>query len=318
LKKLLKLLHLCIWLLAAIHTINTLIFYFSRKKPFKFEDEQFYDSCNGEIRYLTAGEGKPLLLIHGLYQGASVLEWKNSIESLSKHYKVYAIDLLGHGASAKPKMSYSAYLYTSLINDFIEDVIQEKTYVAANGHSAAFAVAAQSFKPDNFEKLMLINPTGIGSTDVFSQASDFYGKLFANMPIIGTLFYLTATSRASLQYFLRAECFSADCEPKNETVEQMYYYAHKGGSSAKYPLASLISKYLNVSIEAKIQNIDIPVHVVWGTDCESNPLENAHILEDINSSVKLSYLDGGKLLPHAEFSEQFDDICVGFFRQEIV
>ena len=86
-----------------------------------------------------------------------------------------------------------------------------------------------------------------------------------------------------------------------------------GGSNAKYPLASLISKYLNVSIEAKIKNIDIPVHVIWGTDCETNPIDNSYILESINPDLKLSYLDGGKLLPHVEFSEQFDDICFDFF-----
>lgn len=312
-KKFFKFLTWCIWLLTAFHVINTLIFYFTRKKAFKFDGELFYDSNNGKIRYVTAGEGKPLLLLHGLYQGASVLEWKNSIESLSRHYRVYAIDLLGFGASAKPKMSYSAYLYTSLINNFIEDVIGEKTCVIANGNSAAFAVVAQSFKPDNFEKLMLINPTGIGSTDVFSQASDFYGKLFANMPIIGTLFYLMATSRASLQYFLRADCFSDNCELKDETLEKMHYYAHMGGSNSKYPLASLMSKYLNVSIEAKIKNIDIPVHVIWGTNCETNPIENSYIMEKINPDVKFSYLDDGKLLPHVEFAEQFDDICFDFF-----
>jgi len=308
-----KLLTLCIWLLTIAHLVNTIIFKLARRKSVKENGELFYHNYNGKIRYLVAGEGKPLLLLHGLYPGASLLEWKNSVETLSKHYKVYTVDLLGFGASDKPKMSYSAYLYASLINSFIDDVIKEKTSVAANGNSAAFTVAAQSFKPDNFEKLMLINPTGIGSTDVYSRAADFYCKSLANLPIIGTLYYLMITSRPMLQYFLHAKCFSVNCTPERETVEKMYYYAHKGGSNAKYPLASLSARYLNVSIESKIKKIDIPVYAIWGTDCVSNPLENARMLKEINPNITLSSFDDGKLLPHVDDSEKFDAACLKFF-----
>jgi len=301
------------WIITAAHVINTLIFKFARKNSVESDADQVYESHNGKIRYLIKGEGKPLLLLHGIYQGASILEWKNSIEALSKKYKVYAVDLLGFGASEKPKMSYSAYLYVSLINSFIEDVIAEKVLVCANSHSAAFAVSAQSFKPENFEKLLLINPTGLGSTDVYSRPSDFYLKTIANMPIIGTFHYLMETSYIGLQFFLESECFSEDCEVNDETLEKMHYFAHKGGSNAKYPVASLWSRYLNVSSEAKLAKIDIPVYVIWGTDCITNSIKNTEILKEIRPDIEISKYEGAKLLPHIEEHERFEAECEKFF-----
>ncbi|KAK9205434.1 hypothetical protein WN943_015701 [Citrus x changshan-huyou] len=48
----------------------------------------------------------PLLLVHGF--GASIPHWRRNIGTLAKSYTVYAIDLLGFGASDKP----AGYSYT--------------------------------------------------------------------------------------------------------------------------------------------------------------------------------------------------------------
>ena len=50
--------------------------------------------------YVAAGEGEPLLLLHGL--GASLMAWALNIEPLSQKFSVYAIDIPGHGDSEKP------------------------------------------------------------------------------------------------------------------------------------------------------------------------------------------------------------------------
>eukprot|EP01023_Acetabularia_acetabulum_P056831 TRINITY_DN65990_c0_g1_i1.p1 TRINITY_DN65990_c0_g1~~TRINITY_DN65990_c0_g1_i1.p1 ORF type:complete len:142 (+),score=9.02 TRINITY_DN65990_c0_g1_i1:180-605(+) len=53
-----------------------------------------------KIRYSTAGCGEPVLLIHGF--GASIGHYRKIFTELSKDHKVYALDLLGFGASDKP------------------------------------------------------------------------------------------------------------------------------------------------------------------------------------------------------------------------
>ena len=58
----------------------------------------------GNIRthYLEAGEGEPLILIHsGEYGGSAENSWEYNIEALSKHFHVYALDMVGFGHTDK-------------------------------------------------------------------------------------------------------------------------------------------------------------------------------------------------------------------------
>jgi len=58
-----------------------------------------------ELYYETAGEGEPLLLLHGL--GSSVRDWERQIPEMAKSYRVIACDVRGHGRSEKPPGPYS-------------------------------------------------------------------------------------------------------------------------------------------------------------------------------------------------------------------
>jgi pimeloyl-ACP methyl ester carboxylesterase len=52
--------------------------------------------------YLEAGQGDPVVLLHGGEFGVSAeLGWERNIEALSAHYRVLAPDMLGFGESAK-------------------------------------------------------------------------------------------------------------------------------------------------------------------------------------------------------------------------
>jgi pimeloyl-ACP methyl ester carboxylesterase len=52
--------------------------------------------------YLEAGQGDPVVLLHGGEFGVSAeLGWEHNIEALSAHHRVLALDMLGFGASAK-------------------------------------------------------------------------------------------------------------------------------------------------------------------------------------------------------------------------
>lgn len=51
----------------------------------------------GRFAYLCKGQGTPVLLLHGL--GSSLLDWQPQVNYLSRFFKVYALDLRGHGAS---------------------------------------------------------------------------------------------------------------------------------------------------------------------------------------------------------------------------
>ena len=52
--------------------------------------------------YLEAGQGDPVVLLHGGEFGVSAeLGWENNIAALAAHFRVLALDMLGFGESAK-------------------------------------------------------------------------------------------------------------------------------------------------------------------------------------------------------------------------
>src|SRR5215204_2437227 len=113
------------------------------------------------MAYQVAGEdgAPPLLLVHGVYAGASSYEFRRNFHELTKDFRVYALDLLGCGLSESPRRRYEP-----------EDVAREEieapgSYLIASSLSAALVVPAAVRSPRLFKKLVLVCPTGLGSLD---------------------------------------------------------------------------------------------------------------------------------------------------------
>jgi pimeloyl-ACP methyl ester carboxylesterase len=115
-----------------------------------------------KIYYVQAGDKQTqrpsLLLVHGF--GASTDHWRKNITGLCTDFQVFAIDLLGFGRSAKPKLQYSGELWRDQLRDFISEVIGEKTVVAGNslGGYACLCVGAEY--PDLVAGVVLLNSAG--------------------------------------------------------------------------------------------------------------------------------------------------------------
>ena len=62
--------------------------------------DQFFDSNGVKIRYVVAGSGEPIILIHPFVASAEI--WQPLIKDLSQNYQLIAMDCRGHGKSEKP------------------------------------------------------------------------------------------------------------------------------------------------------------------------------------------------------------------------
>src|SRR5688572_17303871 len=65
--------------------------------------DRFFESGGARIRYVDAGAGAPVVLIHG-FTGDIERSWTNTgvLDDLKRDYRVLAFDLRGHGHSDKP------------------------------------------------------------------------------------------------------------------------------------------------------------------------------------------------------------------------
>lgn len=274
---------------------------------------QYYDWKYGKISYKIKGEGTPMLLVHSIGIGSDCCEWNRNVDVLSKYYKVYTIDLIGFGKSDKPNITYTAYLYSQLIIDFINDIIKEPSNVIATSLSAAFTTMAYSLSPNLFKKLMLICPSGIENTNTTFSKNDKLLKFLINSPIIGTSTYNYMTSKKNCKKLLLENIFFDENNLTDEILNQYYYSSHYNGAEAKFAIASYISNYMNVNIEAALSKVDLPLYVIWGKNAILNPVSDIEIIKQLNPNIEYAIFDQTKLLPHVENAREFNKICKEFF-----
>lgn len=312
-KKITKL-FLSISVLTAIPAIsNHLIFDYADRHKKKSSREFYYDWHFGKIRYMVVGHGEPLLLLHDVGTSSSLLEWEKNIQSLSQHYRVYALDFLGFGHSDKPGISYSSYMYVRLICDFITCVIGGKTNVVASSHSGALAVAAYSFNPSLFKKFLLISPAGVSPVNGISPDCALWLKRFMELPIFGTFFYNVLTSRTAIRWLLMTKAYQNE-EPTREMVEAIHNDAHTGGVGAKYPLAAFLGNHLNTDLISALLKVKIPIATLWGSNNTDNPVENFAAMERVNPGLSLTVFENTRKLPHSEKPKAFFKLCREFFK----
>lgn len=83
------------------------------------------------VSYLEAGEGEPLVLIHGV--GMNAAFWYPQLEVLSHYFRVIAVDMPGHGNSDAFRHPVTLTDYVAWLNDFLCTLPERRFAVA--GHS---------------------------------------------------------------------------------------------------------------------------------------------------------------------------------------
>ena len=224
-------------------------------------NKELYHWRFGDISYSVSGEGKPVLLIHNLKEDSSSIEWNKIIPVLSRSHTVYAIDLLGCGLSERPSITYTSYLYTQLINDFIHNIIKKKTSVIATGKSASFILGACNDNEEAYDELILINPDSIHSLKKTPSKRTKTAEFILKTPIIGTFIYHLKTSRKKiLQSFEEHYFYDQESIPES-FVDYYFESAHLTARKAKNLYASLVGKYTNANIIRTLKNINQNIHI---------------------------------------------------------
>src|SRR3954464_6621041 len=123
-------------------------------------DVRFVRIHGHQVAYRSAGSGPLILLVHGIAGSSST--WTRVLPALAEHHTVIALDMLGHGASAKPRGDYSLGAYASGVRDLMLALGHERATVA--GHSLGGGIAMQfAYQfPERVERLVLVSSGGLG------------------------------------------------------------------------------------------------------------------------------------------------------------
>src|SRR5919206_5271263 len=112
------------------------------------------------IRYLAAGEGPPLMLLHGA--GDNALDWRWVMPTLAASHRVYAPDLPGSPDSARPAADYSPPFFERFVAAFVDALDIGRATFVGNSLGGLIALQLALSEPERAGALVLVDSAGLG------------------------------------------------------------------------------------------------------------------------------------------------------------
>ncbi len=271
-------------------------------------EERRYPWRGGELAYQVAGKpgAQPLLLVHGVYAGASSYEFRKNFLELAEDFRVYALDLLGCGLSDRPRRTYEPEDVAAQVEDFAREEIGAPAHLVASSLSAALLVPVAVRSPRLFKRLILICPTGLGGS--LDRPSGRLGAAIHGLfrtPVLGGSLYHTIVSRRGIRYYLANMAYHDPKFLTDELVEDYYRTSHQPG--AKHFPAAFVSGKLNLGLADRWPKVPHKTLIAWGQEARTTPVSQAQRFTRTNPRAELKIFRDAALLPHDERAATFNE-----------
>src|SRR5947207_11462634 len=121
----------------------------------------------GRVRYLTGGEGPPLVLVHGL--GGSATNWTELAPLLARRHRLLIPDLPGHGGSEPLAAVSGLQLYADRVVAVME--AEDASPAPVVGHSLGGLVVLRLAlrRPDAVSAIVLAGAAGLSTGNVWGR-----------------------------------------------------------------------------------------------------------------------------------------------------
>ncbi|BAU66331.1 alpha/beta hydrolase fold protein [Stanieria sp. NIES-3757] len=268
------------------------------------------------IEYTVMGQGQPLLLIHGF--GASIGHWQKNIPVLAKQgYRVFAIDLLGFGGSAKPTLDYTLELWQTQIKDFWQAHINEPTVFVGNSIGGLISLMLITEYPEIAAGGVLINCAGglNHRPDELNLPLRLIMGTFTKLvssPVTGKFIFNNVRQKARIRRTLY-QVYRDRAAVTDELVEMLY--TPSCDPNAHQVFASVLTAPAGPKPQDLLSQLQHPLLILWGEDDPWTPIKGAKIYQDLtstNSQVEFHAIPTAGHCPHDEKPEVVNQLLLNW------
>jgi pimeloyl-ACP methyl ester carboxylesterase len=245
----------------------------------------------------------PVILLHGF--GASIGHWRHNLEIIGEHHTVYAIDMLGWGASQKAPVNYSVHLWAEQVYDFWKTFIGKPAVIVGNSLGSLVSLTAASVHPEMAFGLVMMS---LPDPSLEQEAIPPFLR-----PVVATIknFVASPLLLKPLFYFIRQPGILkrwaglAYANPEAVTDELIDIIAgppqDRGSARAFSALfKASIGANFSPSVKAVLPTLDIPMLLIWGKKDRFVPPALAALFVQYNAKLELVNLDNAGHCPHDE------------------
>jgi pimeloyl-ACP methyl ester carboxylesterase len=262
-----------------------------------------------ETAYVTGGEGPTLLLIHGI--GGDWRTWEPVLDGLARNHHVVAVDLPGHGGSAKGPGDYSLGALASVLRDLGGSLGIDRATVV--GHSLGGGIAMQfAYQfPERCERLVLVSSGGLGP-DV--------GLILRLATLPGSEFFLSVTAPAARRLVELAG--SAGHLLRLRAAADAAHYARAYAALAERESRAAFLGTLRGVVGTRGQLVDardrlylaghMPTLIVWGARDAVLPADHGQAAHEAIPGSRLEMFENAGHLPQLDEPGRFVTVVDDF------
>ena len=242
----------------------------------------------GIIHYETAGEGRPLVLLHGI--GSNSRSWRRQLDGLSSHFKVIAWNAPGYGQSSGPVGRPSIRFYADRLRGLLDALGLKSIFLL--GHSIGGVVAQEFYRtnPEYVRALILCDTRFLGSESTINQR-------------LTSIRAMTPAQRAAE----RAPKVLSRNAPQELIREVQSIMSEVRSSTFEFAALALTQSDTRVVL----RRLGVPTLLIWGSEDEITPL-----WEDVPPGAHLEIIPHAGHLCYIEQPERFNAIVQEFLSED--
>ena len=219
------------------------------------------------IRSGRAGENPPLMLLHGF--GASIGHWRQNLSVLGEHHTVYAIDMLGFGASEKAIAPYDVALWVEQVYDFWKTFVNEPIVLIGNSIGSLVCMAAAASHPDMVCGLVMLNlpDPSIEEEMIPEPLRPVVAtiKSWVASPLILNLLFQLVRKPGGVRRWASLAYANSDAVT-DELVEILLGATEDRGSARAFCtiFRAIVAPKFGPSVKKTLPELQIPMLLLWG------------------------------------------------------
>ncbi|MCG2634156.1 MAG: alpha/beta hydrolase [Gammaproteobacteria bacterium] len=274
------------------------------------ELKQTYYNANGvRTRVLEAGEGMPLIFIHGT--GGSAEAYTRNILEHAKHFHVYSIDMVGHGFTDCPELEYNVFDFVKHLSDFIDAIGADRVILSGESLGAFVSTFYALRNPDRVHKLvlntgMLMPPAGEQGRQEILDALERSRKAAGNLT--------REAVRKRIEWLMHDPADATD-----ELVELRYrIYSQPGMTDTVAKISESIlggaadPERAKLKLWEKNRDIKCPTLVLWTRHNPGQPADKAEETTRLIPDGRFVLLENSAHWPQWEEADLFNQIHLDF------
>jgi pimeloyl-ACP methyl ester carboxylesterase len=253
-----------------------------------------------------------LVLLHGL--GCTHRTWLPVIDALARRYTVIAPDLLGHGASDKPRADYSIGAFANGVRDLL--TVLDVDRVTVVGHSLGGGVAMQfAYQfPERTERLVLVGSGGLGpevSPAIRAITTTGFHQVMGALTLPGVRHLgvsgLKALSRSGLPAFRDYDEVAAIYDSFRDPAAR---------AAIRHVVRAVVDwqgQVVSMADRAYLTEA-MPMCVIWGQHDRVIPVSHADRAAALAPKARIEVIPNAGHFPHKDHPERFVKILNDFIR----